>query len=375
VLEAYESIIARDPNNTTALNNTAVYLGNRRQFARAESLTMRARQIRPNVLVYHQNVISMRFAQGRVAEGADAIREAAENIPGSPGVAMIRAWLAIEEQRLDDATRIFDSVRTARPGDLLMQRETSNALSQLSLTQGRLREGLEARRRAVTPAMQLGSAGFALNAQLREAATQVWFRADTLRALGTIERALRDFPLDSMRADTRPYQLLASLYSLAGRPDRARAMQAGFDSTASRMDPAWFAAGQRAIRGDLAMAEQQFDVATREYRAADYGPCVLCILPVLARAYDLAGNADSAIAVLSRYVSGSGRDWDVDAFFLAGSHRRLGELYDAKGERANAVTHYSRFVDLWKDADPELQRLVRQARERLAALQRSGAGG
>jgi tetratricopeptide (TPR) repeat protein len=149
-------------------------------------------------------------------------------------------------------------------------------------------------------------------------------------------------------------------------------MQAGYDSARSRMDPTWFAAGQHGLRAALAMAEQKYDVAAREYRAADYGPCVLCILPDLARAYDLAGNADSAIAVFSRYVNGHGRDGDSDAFFLAGSHRRLGELHDARGDREQAVSHYSRFVDLWKDADPELQPLVRQARERMAALQRGG---
>jgi hypothetical protein len=53
---------------------------------------------------------------------------------------------------------------------------------------------------------------------------------------------------------------------------------------------------------------------------------------------------------------------------LAPSLRRLGELYEAKGDRANAVAYYSRFVDLWKDADPALQPAVREAKARLARL-------
>jgi hypothetical protein len=36
-----------------------------------------------------------------------------------------------------------------------------------------------------------------------------------------------------------------------------------------------------------------------------------------------------------------------------------------------AASHYAKFVDLWKDADPELQPHVRKARERLAVLQRA----
>jgi DNA-binding SARP family transcriptional activator len=53
---------------------------------------------------------------------------------------------------------------------------------------------------------------------------------------------------------------------------------------------------------------------------------------------------------------------------LAPSLRRLGELYEAKGDRAKAVAYYSQFVDLWKDADPALQPAVREAKARVARL-------
>lgn len=91
----------------------------------------------------------------------------------------------------------------------------------------------------------------------------------------------------------------------------------------------------------------------------------------LARAYDLAGNTDSTVAVLARYVEHPARDAATDGYFLTGAHKRLGELYDARGDRAKAISHYSRFVELWKNADAELQPLVRSARDRLATLQRA----
>jgi hypothetical protein len=50
--------------------------------------------------------------------------------------------------------------------------------------------------------------------------------------------------------------------------------------------------------------------------------------------------------------------------------RRLGELYDAQGNTAKAVEYNVRFTDLWKDADPELQPMVRRAQDRLQALVR-----
>jgi hypothetical protein len=56
--------------------------------------------------------------------------------------------------------------------------------------------------------------------------------------------------------------------------------------------------------------------------------------------------------------------WE-DQDWLAGSFKRLGELYEAAGDLPKAAANLERFVELWKDADPELQPKVRDARERL----------
>ena len=80
------------------------------------------------------------------------------------------------------------------------------------------------------------------------------------------------------------------------------------------------------------------------------------------------------MAVLERYIETPTDPIDraiEDAWSLAGSHKRLAELYDAKGDRAKAMTHYTRFVGLWKNADLDLQPHVQKARERLAQLQRA----
>ena len=51
---------------------------------------------------------------------------------------------------------------------------------------------------------------------------------------------------------------------------------------------------------------------------------------------------------------------------------RLARLYEAEGNRAAAAGAYTRLADMWVDADPVLEPIVRQARERAAAL---AAGG
>ena len=56
------------------------------------------------------------------------------------------------------------------------------------------------------------------------------------------------------------------------------------------------------------------------------------------------------------------------AYLLARSHKRVGELHDDRGDPDKAAGHYAAFVDLWKNADPELQPQVAAARRRLARL-------
>jgi eukaryotic-like serine/threonine-protein kinase len=121
----------------------------------------------------------------------------------------------------------------------------------------------------------------------------------------------------------------------------------------------------------IALQSGQYAVAQGELRAANEVGCAICEMPLLARAYDLDGKPDSAIAVYERYVhtpllERSG----ADGLFLAGVHKRLGELYEAREQRDKAVQHYRTFIDLWKDADPELQPRVTDARQRVAALTR-----
>ena len=55
----------------------------------------------------------------------------------------------------------------------------------------------------------------------------------------------------------------------------------------------------------------------------------------------------------------------IDAGAFAATLQRLGALYRARGENAKARDYYGRFVALWKDADPELQPIVAEARAAL----------
>ncbi|MEE9577689.1 MAG: hypothetical protein V3W35_09770 [Gemmatimonadota bacterium] len=61
----------------------------------------------------------------------------------------------------------------------------------------------------------------------------------------------------------------------------------------------------------------------------------------------------------------AGRRLWLDAHHLAVVLERLGQLYDERGDLEKAAEHYARFVELWTEADPELQPRVRAAQQRL----------
>ena len=58
----------------------------------------------------------------------------------------------------------------------------------------------------------------------------------------------------------------------------------------------------------------------------------------------------------------------ADPYELAATYQRLGEIYEAKGDRKKAIEYYLKLTDLWKSADPELQPIVKDAHARIARL-------
>jgi tetratricopeptide (TPR) repeat protein len=95
----------------------------------------------------------------------------------------------------------------------------------------------------------------------------------------------------------------------------------------------------------------------------------MCALPYLAWAYDQAGEPDSALAIYERYIA-TPYMWRLqeDSWWLYRAYERLGDLYEQRGDTAKAVYYYGKLVELWKDADPELQPRVEAARRAIVAL-------
>jgi tetratricopeptide (TPR) repeat protein len=57
-----------------------------------------------------------------------------------------------------------------------------------------------------------------------------------------------------------------------------------------------------------------------------------------------------------------------DLIYLAPSHLQRGEICETFGEREQAIQHYTRFIALWQNCDPELKPMITNAKARLAQL-------
>jgi tetratricopeptide (TPR) repeat protein len=86
---------------------------------------------------------------------------------------------------------------------------------------------------------------------------------------------------------------------------------------------------------------------------------------VEAEALEAAGR-DAEAVPLYRSLGGQGSLFELP--YMAPAQLRLGEIAERQGRTDEAAEHYSRVIELWRDADAPLQPLVREARARLARV-------
>jgi serine/threonine-protein kinase len=376
-LAAYQTVLEAQPDNTIALNNISILYQNQRDYARSADYLRRAIQLEPNTSQSYENLMSQQVDLGDTAGARRTLEQMDARLPDNPLVALDRTALAMAAGRYDSAAAYARAAQRRFPGDPLIQDKALSSLGAIALIRGQLREGERLFRERAALARRHGLASKALEDELTGAWNDVWFRRERARGLQRADSILALHPLDSLLPLERPYLALARLYAEGGRPARARSLLDEMEAAvpaASRADPDQ-ERGRHDVLGRIALAEGRADDAVTEFRLSDGGPCLVCALPGLARAHDLAGNADSALAAYRRYVDTPAMGHlELDQMYLAGAYTRLGELDEARGDRARAAAAYTRFLQLWQGADPELQPVVTQVRRRLAALGKDHAG-
>jgi len=363
---AYRAVLARRPDDITSINNLSLVFSRRREWAAAESLLARGIGVDSTVRSFQVNMVEALAAQHKVDEAAAATERMARLVPTAgvtiPGFrwnvqAMRRQW--------DSAAAV---ARAALPS-LTQARDREWAYAALSAFAGIRGQVAEQDRLLRAAAAETAAdPGSRLRDAVYQSEARIAWGGSVSDGVRLLDQALARDPLPTLPPPDRPYQGLISQYAILGRADRARQLYQ--QMVADSVMPT---GGRQALHllGWVEVAEGQYASGLARIRInADSAFCVNCARYDLAWAYDRAGVQDSVLALLERVVNAT-PDWEQfydDAINQARAYRRLGELYEDRGDRARALDYYGRLLDQWRDADPTLAPVIREVRGRVARL-------
>jgi tetratricopeptide (TPR) repeat protein len=361
-IDAYNRILERHPNDFRALTNLAAVHAARREYAVQDSLLVRAADVDPNVPSVYTNIAMARVNDGKFDAARRVLDDVERRFPGLRSTQAASIALLAAKQTWDDAEREARQ-RTTAAGDSTDGADGLETLAGIVMTQGRLAESEQNLRRvlarAKTPRRYVSAA-------LRLAYLELRYRHAPNTAIATMNTALTKYPLERMDDGDALYDEVARLYADAGRPARARELIAQASRTRIGRQRG-VDANRRWTLGAIAMAEQQPWQGEIEIRvAADGHPCPICALPDLARAYEVAGKPDSAIGTYERYINSPWqRRYETDGTELGFAMKQLGELYQRQNDHVRSATQYKALLQLWRNADSELEPLVSDVKRRL----------
>jgi tetratricopeptide (TPR) repeat protein len=321
----------------------------------------------------YETLVHVLVEQGKLDEAERTTDDALRKFPGHPRLTWWKHMRPLFRGRYDEWERTLDSLRFVQ--DVAQRNEARNAKIQLLRMQGRFRERerLLAERRAER--MVQNSPVNAVNA----ARDSLWDIIDSKRpdTAAAVARFAKLF-FEQKRNFRGPSSWDAALaFRFAGRADLTRAVLDSFTRYADSLGQARQAHPMFAhkIRAEIAAAEGRYRDAIAEVKLGDLLPdgrwhaCEFCYFRDLSEAFDRAGESDSAIVWYEKAVNTTST-FTVDAQFplMPTYLRRLGELYEQKGDRRRAAERYVRFVEIRKNADPEFQPEVAEIRSRIARL-------
>jgi DNA-binding SARP family transcriptional activator/Tfp pilus assembly protein PilF len=364
LLNIYLSILELDPDDIEVLYDLGWRYYNRCEYAHAEERFRRSVELDSlNGLAWGRLVMSQ-FNQGKFVEAEDTWRQYERKLPEHVWVAWTRIYMAsaLGDYSASEA-HLLDLLPRVEPWHRLIVEDN---LGPLDLIQGRLSEAVGHYRNVMTAHEQAGSSGAVLSRAVWLGLSYVAV-GDPDRAVEVVDAALQHHPLSDVKPVERPYERLAAFYAQAGRPERSKELLAEYEAA---VQPSLFNPGHGTL-GQVALAEGRPLDALAEFRTFDgvAGVCPMNALGPLGRAYELAGQADSAIAVYERYlITPFIKRSFWDSFSLALTYERLGALYEQQGDRPKAIHYYGKLVELWNDADPELQPRVEAARRAIESL-------
>jgi tetratricopeptide (TPR) repeat protein len=369
VIPVYRQLLETWPEDKPALNNMVLVLNVAHRYVEAESLAMRAIALYPRTSSMYDNAVEAMIAQNGFARADSLHLKWSVNTPTSPFRIGNAAQVAAARGDFALADRFLDTLMARGiPGALRAARQMRASYRR---TQGRLADAEREDLAVMEFSFGARQPILAFEAATDWAYDELAFRGRGESAVRRLDSLVAAHPYEALAPADRPYTRLAEFYARAGKIERAERLLAEYDRAVApeirRGDQSrTFAAGL------ISAARGKHDEAIAELRAGTrFGSCRPCGFYEVGQAFDALQRPDSALAAFETFVTWATTVPTAKQFGLAPALRRLGELYESKGDRQKALTYYGRMVELWKDADPELQPIVQDVRKRIAALGRN----
>ena len=363
-MTAYERMLDLDPNDDWALNNLGIVYGNLGDAERALELYRRSVAVDSSSITLG-NVAFGLIRLGRFDEARQAVEAGLRLFPKDRRFYIGAVDIAMNLEDYEGMDSIAIEMQDALPSDLPAQAVSRFHIAESAGLQGRLAEAAALEEEGRSYLRQMGLPGG--DYEQGEFWTTLDVRGDTASARELIRRMLVEHPLEDIEEPLdRPYFGFAVGYAALGDGEAAQAMMDAFHQAVPDAPEDRWSDDQARVDGLVAMNDGRFDEAIdrfQELRRLQPG-CNTCGLDGIGQSHDLAGRADSAIAWYRR---------DLETPRVNAPNRpilfeRLAQLHDEQGDLENAALYYARFVELWADADAELQPRVTVARARLEAI-------
>jgi Flp pilus assembly protein TadD len=300
------------------------------------------------------------------ARYAVALRK--EHLPGHPDNPFLEGWVAYRAGDLAEARRLFEAGLQAPDLAGSEYRHVAD-LGRFDALQGRLGT-IEDRWRGASFYKQWWMGLYYLiavdSSEQGLARTEAWVEGLDYLNIAPEDRAVGD---------------LVSALAILGRPSDARSVLEEWKRAVSEETLVSDSVLVIHAEADIALAEARTDEGLALYRRATQSfPPNAAAEGMLAWWYDRIGMSDSALVAYHRYLDApNAQDYWWDPIFLPRVYERLGQLHEEREEWEEAAKYHALFVELWADADPELQPRVQAAREALERLrgrgEESGSGG
>ncbi len=365
---AYQRALDVDSLNPVAINNLGLLYNRLGDFASAETILRRGMRHEPALTMF-DNMNQALLSQAKYAAADSVLEQLRARAPDAPLTVINLAYAASVKRDYETVDSVLRPLSTGANPDRIAQLVRSNVFE----VHGELRTIDTLFATMAGKLLAEGDSSLAAGVLLAEPSHDLVQRGQPERGLASLD-SLEHSPLfTSLRSVDRPLLGLAELEVLLGRAQEVRKLRAEWE----RAVPPEERTPWQAPRWDalVAGAEGRWkDAAAAQTRAVATAHCAPCGRHFIAQAWDRAGVSDSALKYydLAANLPNTDNEGVEDAIWQPSALRRLGELYEARGERQKALDYYGKFVALWKNADADLQPQVTEVKAAMAKLAGEG---